>query len=152
MKDTKPSRMRQARQAAGLTLEQVAAAAKISYSAARAIEIGIGRNYPATTKHRISDILHVPFFSMFPEERERLQGLMEEIKGARDHRLAMFKEYLPEIRFRNDAAARVVLNAATLDELEEIFHSGVTVGEAVEALEDLAKKYGLRAPQIRPMK
>jgi transcriptional regulator with XRE-family HTH domain len=151
MKSNKPATMKEARIAAGLTLEQVAAEVKISYSAARAIEIGIGRNYPAATKHRISDLLGVPFFDMFPEERDRLEGLIEEIRKS-DHRLAMLKDYLPEIRFRKDAAARAVLNAATLDELDEIFHSGVTAEEAVEALGALAKKCGLSAPQIKTTK
>lgn len=80
MKSKKVMSMKEARLAAGLTLEQVAAAAGISYSAVRALEIGIGKNYSVAIKHSVSSVLGVPFFSIFPEEWEKLGGLMEELK------------------------------------------------------------------------
>ncbi len=139
--------MKEARERAGKTLEWVAAETRISYSAARALEKGLGLNYAPAIKHRVSDLLGQPFFSMWPEEAEKLQGLTKEMKST--HRLEMLKDYLPEIKFRNESTANAVLKAADLDELDEIFHSGVTPEEALATLNALAKKYRLPAPEIK---
>jgi transcriptional regulator with XRE-family HTH domain len=144
--------MAEARAASGKTLEEVAAAAKISYSAARALEKGIGRNYAPAIKHRISDFLGVPFFSMWPEEQERLQGIFEEVSREdreRLHLLLTLKDYQRTLRFASDSAAATLLNAMSLDELDGIFRSGVSRDDVIDALRAAAKLHKLPMPGIK---
>lgn len=138
------------RMQAGKTLEQVAAEAGISYSAIRALEIGLGKNYAPGLKHRVSDYFGVNFFQLFPEERERLEGIMaERQKRVADHRLLMLHDFVPGLRFKNKSNVAAILKAMTIEELGGIFHSGLTKEEALEHLRRGAKKYNLAEPKVK---
>jgi hypothetical protein len=100
--------------------------------------------YSPSLKHKISDFYGANFFITFPEERLRLGPIMKP-----EVRRLMLAEYIPELRFQDEGAITAILNAATLDELDTIFHSGVDDDEVLGALAVLAKKYDLPAPQVK---
>jgi len=69
--------MRRVRDKAGLTLEQVSAGTGIPYSTIQAFESGRGVGYSIEQKGKIADFLGVPFFSLWPEERKRIEANKE---------------------------------------------------------------------------
>jgi len=99
-------------------------------------------------KHRVSDYFGANFFQLFPEERERLEGIMAEREEER-HRLLMLYDFVPALRFKDEAAIAAVLDAMSLDELGELFHSGLTEKEALGHLRKAARKYRLAEPRVR---
>jgi hypothetical protein len=126
------------------TFKEVSEGSGVPISTYRALEMGWGKNYAPVLKHRVADYFRVNFFVAFPEEHERLKAIMRP-----EARRLMLAEYLPKLHFRDEAVVSAILNAATLDELDEIFHSGISIKEAFDALVGLAKKYHLPAPQIK---
>jgi len=68
----KKSPMRRAREKAGLTLEKIAIETGIAYSTIQSYESGRGVGYSAEGKAKIAAFLDVDFFTLWPEERERM--------------------------------------------------------------------------------
>lgn len=69
----KKSPMRRAREKAGLTLEKVATETGIAFSTVQAYETGRGAGYSIEGKEKIAALLGADFFTMWPEERERMK-------------------------------------------------------------------------------
>lgn len=140
------------RKKAGFTLEEVSQKSGVPYSTVRALEIGMGKGFSLNIKRKIADVFHVEVLKLFPEEMEKIQGLMEELKSKkeiRSHRFDTLKDFLPDLHFKNESAVSVTLDSMSLDELGDLFHSGLTKKEALEHLKKAAKKYGLPMPEIR---
>jgi len=68
----KKSPMRRAREKAGLTLAQVSAGTGIAYSTTQAYEQGVGAGFSVEGKAKIAAFLGADFFTLWPEERERM--------------------------------------------------------------------------------
>ena len=68
----KKSPMRRARENAGLTLEKIAIETGIAYATVQALESGRGAGYSVTAKEKIAACLAMDFFTLWPEERERM--------------------------------------------------------------------------------
>lgn len=69
----KKSPMRRAREKAGLTLEKIAIETGISYATVQAYESGRGVGYSVEGKEKIAAFLGADFFTLWPEERERMK-------------------------------------------------------------------------------
>jgi transcriptional regulator with XRE-family HTH domain len=123
------------------TLKEVSEGSGVPVMTYSALEKGWGRNYAPAIKHRVADYFGVNFFRTFPEERLRLEAIMRP-----EARRLMLAEYLPDLRFQDEGSVSDVFNAATLDEVDEIFHSGTSAKEALSKLTKLAKKYNLPTP------
>jgi transcriptional regulator with XRE-family HTH domain len=59
-----------------LTVRQVAEVTKIPDGTIVSLEKGAGKNYNVVTKHTLADFYGVPMFSLFPEERERVELIL----------------------------------------------------------------------------
>lgn len=140
--------LRKLREEAKKTLEQVAAETGLSYSAVRALEIGLGKNYAPAIKHKLSDYFGVNFFQLFPEERERLEGIMTELQEGQ-HRLLTLYDFVSDLRFKDEEKAIAILMAMSLDELGNLFHSGLSKEEAIDHIRRAAKKYRLAEPKLK---
>ena len=68
----KKSPMRRARENAGLTLEKIAIETGIAYATVQALESGRGAGYSVASKEKIAAFLGADFFTLWPEERERM--------------------------------------------------------------------------------
>jgi len=84
--------MRRAREKAGLTLEQIATGTGIPFTTVQAYESGRGAGFSVERKAKIAAFLNEPFFSLWPEEREkaRAYGLVDQ-KRSKPARLAGVK-------------------------------------------------------------
>jgi transcriptional regulator with XRE-family HTH domain len=69
----KKSPMRRAREAAGLTLEKIAIETGIAFSTIQALESGRGSGYSVEAKEKIAAFLGADFFTLWPEEKERMK-------------------------------------------------------------------------------
>jgi transcriptional regulator with XRE-family HTH domain len=69
----KKSPMRRAREKAGLTLEKIAIETGIAYATVQALESGRGAGYSVAAKEKIAAHLGADFFTIWPEERERMK-------------------------------------------------------------------------------
>jgi hypothetical protein len=130
------------------TLKEVSEGSGVPISTYRALEMGWGKNYAPALKHRVSDYFGVNFFQLFPEERERLEGIIIERQEGR-HRLLTLYDFVPGLRFKDEEKAAAILMAMNLDELGDLFHSGLTEEEALEHLRRAAKKYKLVEPKVK---
>jgi len=68
----KKSPMRRAREKAGLTLEKIAIETGVNYASVQALESGRGAGYSVVAKEKIAAFLGADFFTLWPEERERM--------------------------------------------------------------------------------
>jgi transcriptional regulator with XRE-family HTH domain len=68
----KKSPMRRARENAGLTIEKIAIETGIAYATVQALESGRGAGYSVVSKEKIAAFLCMDFFTLWPEERERM--------------------------------------------------------------------------------
>ena len=73
MSKKRVSPMRRAREKAGLTLERVAIETGIPYSTVQGLEAGRGAGWSVEFKQKIAAFLGVPFSSLWPEEREKIE-------------------------------------------------------------------------------
>jgi len=73
MREKKKTPMRQAREKAGLTLEKVAIATGIPFSTVQGFEAGRGATWSMERKKKIAAFLAVPFSSLWPEEKEKIE-------------------------------------------------------------------------------
>jgi DNA-binding XRE family transcriptional regulator len=151
------NRIKALRKMGGLNQAQVAVGAGISIATLYNIEHGYEETTTDETKKKLADFFKCDVEDIFPaqmvgnipKEQYNRQYKRGKTAASRSHRLEMLKDYLPEIEFVDPRAADKVLIKMTLDELDEIFHSGISVKEALSTLVALAKKYNLPAPQTK---
>lgn len=74
------SPMRRARERQGLTLEKIAIETGLAYTTVQGYESGRGAGYSVEGKAKIADFLKEPFFSLWPEEREKMRPAFMELK------------------------------------------------------------------------
>lgn len=135
--------LRKVRKEQSLTLRELAKKSAVNYSSIWQLEHGFGDSVGAIIKAKIASALRVEMFSLFPEERRKAERIFS------SHRFRMLLDFLPEIRFISPKATDKILKQMALDELDDLFHSGLTEEEAIEQLQRAAKKYDLPMPEIR---
>lgn len=75
MKKKKTYSLRKLREKNHVTLKQLSAATGIPVSTISSLERGLGRGFSSATKHTLSDYFAVPFFSLWPEEFEKMRAI-----------------------------------------------------------------------------
>jgi transcriptional regulator with XRE-family HTH domain len=133
--------LRELRKKAGKTLEEVAAGTGLPYSTVRAIEVGMGKNFAPTIKHKISDFFGVNFLAAFPEEFLKLEAAMS--RGY--HVLAVLEDWTGGLNIDGEEKHNWlrILNRMSPEEIDEdILHSGQTEENLREMMKKYEKKYG----------
>ena len=146
------NRVKALRKKMGLNQIQVAAGADISIATLYNIEHGYEATTTMETKEKLAKFFECDVDDIFPaqmigNETKARYDQKKTKKSSHSHRLDMLKDFLPDLRFKDEAAAASVLDVMSLDELGDIFHSGLTKEEARNSLRQAAKKYDLAEPK-----
>jgi transcriptional regulator with XRE-family HTH domain len=148
------NRIKALRKLKGLNQIQVAASAGISIATLYNIEHGYEETTTAETKEKLAKFFECDIDDIFPaqmigNETKVRYDQRKAKKSSHSYRLDMLKDFLPDLRFKNEAAAALVLDVMSLDELGDLFHSGLTKEEALRHIRQAAKKRGLIEPRIK---
>jgi DNA-binding XRE family transcriptional regulator len=148
------NRVKALRKKMDLNQTQVAAGADISIATLYNIEHGYEETTTIETKEKLAKFFECDVDDIFPaqmigNETRAKYDLRKVRKSLRSHRLDMLKDFLPNLRFKDEAATAAVLDAMSLDELGDLFHSGLDEKDALDHLLRAVKKYGLAQPKVK---
>ena len=111
------------------------------------------RRRQTKTRKKLADFFKCDIDDVFPAQMvgniTKEQYDRRKAPAPHSHRLATLRDFLPNLRFRNEAVVGEILDSMSLDELGDLFHSGLDSEEALDHLRRAGKKYGLAEPKIR---
>jgi DNA-binding XRE family transcriptional regulator len=148
------NRVKALRKKMGLNQTQVAAGAGISIATLYNIEHGYEETTTMETKEKLAKFFECDVDDIFPaqmigNETKAKYDQRKARKSSHSHRFDVLKDFLPNLRFKDEATITEILDAMSLDELGDLFHSGLDEEEALDHLRRAAKKYRLAEPKIK---
>lgn len=147
------NRVKSLRKKMGLNQATVAVGAGISIATLYNIEHGYEQTTTLDTKKRLAKYFKCDVQDLFPaqmignETKEEYDRKI--VRRTPSHRFEMLKDFLPDLEFSDEVATAQILESMNIDELGELFRSGLTKEEALDHLQRAAKKNNLSMPETK---
>jgi len=122
-----------------LTIKELARRAGVSYTTVWNLENGPEEKVHSDIKVKVARVLGVSSARLFDSE----------VPGERNYRFSCLLDFCPNLEFQNEINVEDILEKMTLDELGDLYHIGLTPGEAVRRLNRAAKRLGLKSVELK---